>query len=142
MLDKVKSWFKKKEKEIKGFYVVRLEVIAPSGKGKTSQKWITKIFPRGVNTYASRVITLDNCDKVYWYIDCRDSRRYRKLIQKVAGFKEFSKIILESKTSTTLLKRLADDPKDVDIIKEMIYEGTELKLIRKNEIRKTTKDNN
>jgi len=142
MLDKIKTWFKKKEKEIEGFYIVRLEVTAPSGKGKTSQKWITKIFPRGVKTYTSRVIILDNCDKVYWHIDCKDSRRYRKLIQKVAGFKELSRVILESKTSTKLLKKLADDPKDVDIIKEMIYEGTELKLIRKNEIRQTTNDNN
>jgi hypothetical protein len=138
MLDRVKNWFKKKEKEIEGFYIVRLEITTPSGKGKTSQKWIERVFLRSVSVYAFKVIPSKDCDKIYWHIDCRDARRYRNLIQKVQSFKQSSKIMLDSKMSTKILKRFADDPKDVDIIKEMIEEGTELKFIGKNEIRRTT----
>ena len=128
------GWFRRKTESNFDWRVI-IETTWPSGYGKKQEKAMEKIFPRGVCVENVELKSSGDVDLVTFTIDCKDSRRFTKLTKKIYGWSGIASMVLGNKLAHKMLLKLADDPKDVETVKEMVTNGTNMRIVKKNEIK-------
>jgi len=113
---------------------VIIETTCPSGYGKKQEKAMQKIFPAGVGVENVELKSSGDVDLVTFTIDCKDSRRFSKLTKRIYGWPKIASMVLGNKLAHKMLLKLADDPKDVETVKDMVNNGTNMRVVKKNEL--------
>jgi len=113
---------------------VVLETTCPMGYAAKQKTAMTKIIPRGCLVEDIKVDKGIKREYVTFTIDCRDSRRFSKFTRRIYAWESIASTMLNSKTATKTLTKLADDPKDVDIVKDLVVSGTTMRIVKRNEL--------
>ena len=128
------GWFRRKTESNFDWRAI-IETTCPSGYGKKQEKAMEKIFPRGSTVENVEIKSSGDVDLVTFTIDCKDSRRFSKLTTRIYGWSGIASTVLGNKLAHKMLLKLADDPKDVETVKEMVTNGTNMRIVKKNELK-------
>lgn len=108
---------------------IKIEIRTPKGQARGTSKKL-KPFILGSKKVKNTVWTNKADDKIYWVVDCADSRSYMAIARNLTIFDKLVNGILNNK----LVKGVAKlKPGEMAELNEMLHNQTKIRVVKRDE---------
>jgi hypothetical protein len=108
---------------------IKIEIKTPRGQAKATSKKL-KPFILGFKKVKNTVWANKDDDRIFWVVDCKDSRSYMAIIRNLTIFDRLVTGILNNKLVHGVARLKPDEMAELN---EMLHNQTKIRVVKMNE---------